>query len=116
MMSALLKQSRHLLLPAAVIGVVAGLMAMRDVPSDLDRIVARGELVVVSRPSPTTWYQDQHGDTGFEYSLARAFADELGVSLRMVSADSLPILIDMVRRGEADLAAAAPRHMSCCAV
>ena len=107
MMSALLKQSRHLLIPAAVIGVVAGLMAMRDVPSDLDRIVARGELVVVSRPSPTTWYQDQHGDTGFEYSLARAFADELGVSLRMVSADSLPILIDMVRRGEADIAAAA---------
>ncbi|MEE4250491.1 MAG: membrane-bound lytic murein transglycosylase MltF [Alcanivoracaceae bacterium] len=107
MISALLRQSRHLLLPAALIGVVAALLAMRTVPSDLDRVLARGELIVVSRPSPSTWYQDQHGDTGFEYQLARAFADELGVTLRMVKADSLPALIDMVRNGQADIAAAA---------
>lgn len=107
MISALLRQSRHLLLPAALIGVTATLLAMRTVPSDLDRVLARGELIVVSRPSPATWYQDQHGDTGFEYHLARAFADELGVSLRLVQADSLPALIDMVRNGQADIAAAA---------
>jgi membrane-bound lytic murein transglycosylase F len=107
MMSALIKQSRHLLWPALVIGVVTSLMAMRSVPSHLDRIIARGELVVVTRSAPTTWYQDQHGDTGFEYTLARTFADELGVSLRIITAPSLPALIDMVRSGEADLAAAA---------
>lgn len=107
MMSALIRQSRHLFWPAALIAVVGALLAMRDVPTDLERILARGELVVVSRPSPTTWYQNQHGDTGFEYDLARAFADELGVRLRMVSVESLPQLIEMVRTGEADLAAAA---------
>jgi membrane-bound lytic murein transglycosylase F len=107
MISALVKQSRHLLVPVALIGVMATLLAMRTVPSDLDRVLARGELIVVSRPSPATWYQDQHGDTGFEYQLARAFADDLGVSLRMVKADSLPALIEMIRTGQADIAAAA---------
>ena len=107
MISALLRQSRHLLLPAALISIAATLLAMRAVPSDLDRVLARGELIVVSRPSTATWYQDQHGDTGFEYHLARSFADELGVTLRMVKADSLPALIDMVRNGQADIAAAA---------
>jgi membrane-bound lytic murein transglycosylase F len=107
MMSALIRQSRHLFLPATLIAVTATLLAMRTVPSDLERVLARGELIVVSRPSPTTWYQDQHGDTGFEYHLARAFADELGVSLRMVPADNLPALIGMVRSGQADIGAAA---------
>jgi len=107
MMSALIRQSRHLVLPLGLTLLTAFLLAMRPVPTSLEQVLSRGELVVASRFSPTTWYQDQHGDTGLEYELAKAFAEELGVSLRMVSADNIPDLINMVRRGKVDLAAAA---------
>lgn len=104
-MSMTLKQARFALAPLALL-VLAGLvMAMRPLPSSLERVTTRGELVVVSRATPSTWYTDQHGETGFEYELARQFADKLGVSLRMVEADSLDQMIDMVASGDADLAA-----------
>ena len=105
-MNMTLKQARFALAPLALL-VLAGLvMAMRPLPSSLERVTTRGELVVVSRTTPTTWYRDQHGETGFEYELARQFADQLGVSLRMVEAESLPQMLDMVASGDADLAAA----------
>jgi membrane-bound lytic murein transglycosylase F len=72
----------------------------------LDRITARGEMVVVSRNSPTTWYSDKGGDTGFEYILASMFADELGINLKMKPAFSLSDIFVTLLRGEADFAAA----------
>ena len=39
----------------------------------LDSIQSRGELVVVSRNSPTTFYQGKNGPTGFEYALANCW-------------------------------------------
>lgn len=100
-------RARRMLAPMALLGVLAMTLAMRTVPSTLERVLTRGELVVVSRISPTTWYSNQHGETGLEFELAHAFAQELGVSLRMVNADSLPQLYAMLKRGEADMAAAA---------
>ena len=55
----------------------------------LDLILARGELQVVSRNSPTTWYIDKQGPTGFEYALTEMFAEELGVAVRVTPAHSL---------------------------
>ncbi len=105
-MSALIRQTRHLLTPLAILGVLAMMVAMRPLPSAMERVLMRGELVVVSRTTPSTWYQDQHGDTGMDYELARAFADELGVRLTMVRADTLEEVYELLDDGDADIAAA----------
>lgn len=72
----------------------------------LELILDRGELRVVSRNSPTTWYIDKDGSSGFEYALAAMFAEELGVAIRVTPAHSLDDIFTALERGEADLAAA----------
>lgn len=105
-MNAAIRQPRYLLASIALLGVLAMTVAMRPLPASLERVLTRGELVVVSRSTASTWYQDQHGDTGLEYELARAFADELGVTLTMVRADSIADIYTTLDDGDADLAAA----------
>ena len=75
-------------------------------PTLLNRIKQQGELVVVTRMSPTTYYEGADGPAGFEYDLARLFADYLGVKLKIVTPDSFNEILPMVESGEADLAAA----------
>jgi membrane-bound lytic murein transglycosylase F len=72
----------------------------------LDRILSRGELQVVSRNSPTTYYQDKSGPAGFEHALAGLLAEELGVELDMEPAFSLDAIFEQLQREEADFAAA----------
>ncbi|WP_158675269.1 transporter substrate-binding domain-containing protein [Thiohalobacter thiocyanaticus] len=72
----------------------------------LEEIRESGELVVVTRNSPTTYYLGPDGPTGFEYDLAREFADHLGVKLRVVVPDSFNGILPMVASGEAHFAAA----------
>ncbi len=56
--------------------------------------------------SPTTYYESQEGPAGFEYDLAKAFADDLGVELKIVVADKFNDVIPMLINAEADMAAA----------
>ncbi len=69
-------------------------------------IKARGELVVVSRNSPTTYYIDKNGPTGFEYALTELLAEELGVELRLKTVFSLPDIFEQLQQHDADIAAA----------
>lgn len=87
--------------------LILALVACSPARNDhLERIKAAGELVVLTHVSPSTYYETPEGPAGFEYDLAKAFADSLGVGLRMMalerSADVLPQLLS----GQADLAAA----------
>ena len=75
-------------------------------PSILKQIQKSGELVVISRNSPTTYYEGAEGPTGFEYELARKFADSLGVNLRIITPENLNDIFDLLDRGEAHFAAA----------
>ncbi len=75
-------------------------------PDSLAQIHARGELVVVSRNSPATYYLDKNGPTGLEYALAERLAQELGVELRMETAFNLPDIFSKLQRHQADIAAA----------
>lgn len=90
---------------AASFGLVVLLAACgnRQVPSPEQS----GELVVVTRNSPTTYYTD-HEDrpAGFEYDLAAEFAASQGWKLRIIVEEDLPSLLDAVRKGHAHLAAA----------
>ncbi len=72
----------------------------------LGAVQRSGELVVLTRNSPTTYYEGPDGPTGFEYDLVRAFAESLGVTLTIKTANRFNDILPMIARGQADLAAA----------
>ncbi|MDQ2068694.1 membrane-bound lytic murein transglycosylase MltF [Natronospira bacteriovora] len=75
-------------------------------PSLLEQVQARGELHVLTRNSPTTYYLGPEEPTGLEYDLVRLFADHLGVELRVTVPDGLGAMFSQLEQGKADLAAA----------
>lgn len=72
----------------------------------LQSIKSAGELVVLTRTSPTTYYETPDGPVGFEYDLVKSFADYLGVKPRFVIADKFTDIIPRLIKGDADMAAA----------
>lgn len=72
----------------------------------LSEVQTLGVVRVATINSPTTYYVGASGPAGFEYDLARGFADFLGVELQMVVADNASDALRMVREGKAHLAAA----------
>lgn len=74
--------------------------------STLEKIITKGELVVLTRNSPTTYYEGPDGPAGLEYDLAKMLADELGVKLKMIAAQNLSQVLAGVENGAADFAAA----------
>ncbi len=66
-----------------------------------------GELVVVTRNSPTTYFLDaDEQPAGFEHDLVKLFAEREGWRVRFEIADNLEDLFAMVASGRANLAAA----------
>lgn len=72
----------------------------------LQEIRDSGVLRVLSRNSPTTYYEDRLGPTGFEYELVARFAKYLGVKLQIETQPSIEGVYENLGRGRADLAAA----------
>ncbi|UVJ45041.1 membrane-bound lytic murein transglycosylase MltF [Pseudomonas sp. LS1212] len=70
-------------------GLFLMLGACVDKPSTLERVKEDGVLRVITRNSPATYFQDRNGETGFEYELVKRFADDLGVELKIETADNL---------------------------
>lgn len=75
-------------------------------PSALEEIRMSGAITVVTRNSPTTYFEDRGGIAGYEYELMNEFADFLGVTLNVVVADNLNDIFNHLRSGKAQLAAA----------
>jgi membrane-bound lytic murein transglycosylase F len=75
-------------------------------PSLLEEIRATGELRVVTRNGPNTYYTGGEGPAGPEYDLLKGFADALQVRLRLVVVDRSTDVIPAVVGGAAHLAAA----------
>ena len=70
-------------------GLFLLLGACVDKPSTLERVKEDGVLRVITRNSPATYFQDRNGETGFEYELVKRFADDLGVELKIETADNI---------------------------
>lgn len=82
-------------------------MAACTEPGDsLSRITERGELRLVTRNGPSTYYIERNEPRGFEYELARLLAEDLGVALQVSTAFAMDDLFEALRRDEADLAGA----------
>ena len=75
-------------------------------PSLLEQVKKQNELVVLTRNSPTTYYEGPDGPTGLEYELVKGFADYLGVELRLVVPPNFNDILPLVVRGDAHMAAA----------
>ena len=69
-----------------------------------------GTLKVISRNGPTTYYEDRAGPTGFEYELAKMFADYLGVELEIIVHHSIEEIFQGLEENKAHLAAAGPER------
>jgi membrane-bound lytic murein transglycosylase F len=94
-------------LSTAVLALALGLLCSGCQKGDsLEQILAEGELRVVTRNGPSTYYQDRNGPTGFEYALAKLLAQELEVELKVRPEFSLDAIFRKLRRNEAHLAAA----------
>lgn len=73
----------------------------------LQQIRDSGELIVLTRNAPTTLYIDRDGRrTGPEYELVEAFANSLGVDAVYREYSSTGAILEALRVGEGDLAAA----------
>ncbi|WP_068546760.1 membrane-bound lytic murein transglycosylase MltF [Thalassotalea crassostreae] len=75
-------------------------------PSELQKIVKRGTLKVGTLYGPNSYYIDSEGKKGFEYELAKKFADHLGVELEINPSYSLNELFPKIENGEVDVLAA----------
>ncbi len=75
-------------------------------PLLLERILAAGELRVVTRNSPDAYYLGSHGPEGPAYELASLFAENLGVPLRLYTVRTREAAVAEVAAGRAHLAAA----------
>ena len=69
----------RLLLIAPLIPVVSA--CSNGNSSKLEAVKKSGELVVLTRYSPTTYYEGPDGYLGIEYDMTKEFADYLGVKL-----------------------------------
>ncbi|MBT8449707.1 MAG: membrane-bound lytic murein transglycosylase MltF [Gammaproteobacteria bacterium] len=72
----------------------------------LEKVLDRGVLKVITRPSPTTYYESYGGPDGLEYQLASRFAESLGVRLEIEIATNITTIMQSVNDGDSDLAAA----------
>jgi membrane-bound lytic murein transglycosylase F len=88
-----------------LVGVIVLLLVSRG-RSDLGRIREEGRITVITHNSQHAYYIDGDQAAGFEYELAAAFADELGVQLA-VRTPPWSEMVAELRSGEGDFIAAA---------
>src|ERR1700759_3141313 len=89
------------------VSAMALLASYKPLPSLVDQIKTLGELRVATRVGPLAFYRGPD-DTpeGPEYELARRFADELGVKLKITPMRSYADIYTALTAGRAHLAAA----------
>ena len=82
------------------------LIACGEAQPHLEEIRERGELRVLSRYGPTSYYVKGEELAGFEYELAQRFAEHLNVKLKIIVPDNLGDMLSLIEQGKADIAAA----------
>jgi len=74
--------------------------------SQIERIQARGNLVMLTVNGASTYYLGAEGETGFEYELALEFSRFIGVPLQVVTVPSVGDLVPALLDGRGDFVAA----------
>ncbi len=71
---------------------------------DIENDNRQNEIRISTVYSPTTYFIDTENETGFEYELARLFADTFDHKLKMIVASNKAEMIDLLLSGEVDIA------------
>lgn len=100
------RKIRNRLLLVAVPLLFAIFISSSTQLSDLEKVIARGQLVMLTLAGPTTYYDDGRGQNGFDYLIAKAFADSLDVDLLVKPQLTLHELLRSVGGSKGDFAAA----------
>jgi membrane-bound lytic murein transglycosylase F len=77
-----------------------------DRPSQLEQVLQRGSLTMLTRNGASTYYLGPDGPTGPEVELVRGFTDYLGVDLEIRVAAAFNQLSGLLLEGSGDLIAA----------
>jgi len=74
--------------------------------SKLEQIRSEGEIKILTRYSPTTYYKTQEGIIGLEHDLAILFAKHLNVKVRFIIPRTFEDVITQISENKGDIAAA----------
>ncbi|MBW1714274.1 MAG: membrane-bound lytic murein transglycosylase MltF [Deltaproteobacteria bacterium] len=80
-------------------------LAYRSIDRSLDKIEKRGYMTLITTNGPTTYYLYREEEMGFEYDLAKAFADYQGVELKVLVAEWDEMIL-LLRQGKGDFVGA----------
>ncbi len=94
---------------AALVALLAVVLCAcsQEPKSTLEAVKHAGKLVVLTHSSPTTYYEGPEGPAGFEYDMAKGFADSLRVKLEVVPTP-LGDIVPQLARGKAHMATGLP--------
>ncbi len=82
------------------------LSACYEPPDRLERIQSIGQMKVLTRNSPSIYYQGPLCPTCFEYELVKRFSDKLGVKLKVLVEPNARELLHQLDKHKGDFAAA----------
>lgn len=82
------------------------LMSSSTPPTLLEQVKENGFLQMLTLNGPSTYYEGPFGHAGFEYELAHAFAEDLGVELMVLDKGSLTHILKDMSTTDAHFAAA----------
>jgi peptidoglycan lytic transglycosylase F len=95
-----------ILIAALILSIPLFLIDFSEEQTQLAKVQSSGVLRVMTFNGPTTYYKNGHGERGFEFELAKAFADRLGVELEIVLAEQFASIVPEVLARHVDFAAA----------
>jgi membrane-bound lytic murein transglycosylase F len=75
-------------------------------PSTFEKIAKHKTLHVITRNAPAVYYEGREGPMGFEYDLAKLFADELGLKLELKVASTRTQILSALDNEYTNIAAA----------
>ena len=99
------KKNSTYLLAALILLSIPALTSWNN-KTQLEGIVESGSLKFVTRNSPNTYFIDKGEPAGFEYELAKAYADHLNVNLKLVLPDTFSSIFPTILKRKGHLAGA----------
>jgi membrane-bound lytic murein transglycosylase F len=82
------------------------LLCACEKPSTFEKIAKHKTLHVITRNAPAIYYEGREGPMGFEYDLAKLFADELGLELELKIASTRTQILSALDNEYTNIAAA----------
>ncbi len=85
---------------------LSALLSACEKPSTFEKIAKHKTLHVITRNAPAIYYEGREGPMGFEYDLAKLFADELGLKLDLKIATTRSQILSALDNEYTNIAAA----------